>query len=89
MAEKFLVCRRCRCAPDLVKESGKPDMIRCPQCGASGVFRTVLDQATKFESGKMVDDFSKQMERSMRGLKNVSYKRGRRSRGAPSPFIFK
>ena len=89
MADKVLVCRQCRCQPDVIKETGKSDVIRCPQCGASGTFREVLDQAAKYESSLIMDDFSKRMEKSFRGMKNVSYKRGSRSRPALPAFVYR
>lgn len=88
MSDKVLVCRRCRLKPELVKETARADMLRCPRCGANGVVGAMLEQAAQYEGSKMIGDFSKKMERSTRGLKNVRFERGKRSPGAPPIFVY-
>ena len=90
---KTLVCRRCQVLPELVREEGHREVIRCPRCGVFGDYETVRESARVYAARELaqgeVDRFRHRLARSVCGSKNIRYIRGNRRGEAAPVFIFR
>lgn len=86
---KTLVCRRCKISPELVREEGQRDLIRCPRCGAFGDREKVIRAAAEQVQRDAVDEMRKQIARSLSGSKLVRYTPGQRQSHRTPDFIFR
>ena len=91
--QQTLVCRRCDRIPELVREEGRRDVIRCPGCGVFGDRDEVTNRAVEYRARSItrgeLHDFQRRQVASTKRLKHVSYRPGKIPRLAPPDFIIK
>ena len=88
-SEQTLVCRICQRQPELVKEEGRSDAIRCPVCGESSDLNEAVKRAAQQISGDIINDLQNRLSRSMSGSKSVRYIRGNRKNMSAPRFVFR
>ena len=86
---KTLVCRRCKIGPELVREEGQRDVMRCPGCGTFGGREKVIRAATEQVQRDAVDEMRKQIAHSLSDSKLVRYTPGQRQSHCTPDFIFR
>ncbi len=87
-SDKKLVCLRCKVAPELVREKGQRDIIRCSRCGVFGDREEVIRAAAQHVARKITDDLQDRLARSTSLSKNVRYLRGNRKGESTPAFVF-
>ena len=88
-SDKKLVCLSCKIAPELVREEGQRDIIRCSRCGVFGDREEVLRLAAQYASRKTLDEHRDRIARSIRGSKTMRYVRGNRKSESTPTFVFR
>ena len=91
-SRKTLICR-CKCAPEVARIKGRNDTIRCPRCGVAGNYDRVSKAAKKHIAQTImhgeIDKFQRNIAKSVRGSKHISYTPGKLPRLSVPSFIFK
>ena len=73
MTDKILVCSRCQVQPELVKEEGRPDLVRCPSCDNSGDLDEVMRRAAEYVYCDNTDESIEHVIRTIPPSKSVRY----------------
>ena len=92
-SKQELVCRRCEVRPQVVKEEGRGDVVRCPRCDVFGdkdeVIRLAREYSARSVMHSHIRDYQRGQVAATKGLKNVSYSPGKLPALTPPDFIFK
>ena len=90
---KTLYCRRCNGLPERIREEGKRDLVRCPQCGVVSDYEEAVQMAKEFFARSFVhSEYRKPQQKTaadFKGSKNVSYRPGKIPILSPPDFIFR
>ena len=88
MPSQQLVCSRCKVLPELVREKGNREMIRCPRCGVFGDREKVMKSAAEHFNSSQIRDLQDSLKRQSRGSKTVRYIPGKLPNRQTPDFIF-
>ena len=84
-----LVCRRCKVPPELVREEGQGDIIRCPQCGVFGDKEEAIRAAAQEVQRGMIDGLQNTLTRRFSRSKTVRYIPDKRPQRVAPSFVFR
>ena len=85
---RTLICRRCKVVPELVREEGHRDAVRCPGCGVLGDREKVVESVAQHVSSSLINDIQNRRRRQFRGSKTVRYVPGKVPNRPTPDFIF-
>ena len=86
--DKFLICRRYKLKPELIKEIGQADRVMCTGCGRNGDFDEVFEAALQDISANVGDQWNDLISEAVSGLKNVRHTKSHVDKRAPPDFVF-
>ena len=86
---RAFICRHCRVIPDIVREEGHRDVVRCPSCGVFGDREKVVESAAQHvASGSLMKHIQNRRRGQFRGSKTIRYVPGKLPNRPTPDFIF-